>query len=264
VLASLGVVLLNVADERNVAIERLTAQGLLVVGGATLPLGILGGLAAKREETHLLQLHAALVAMLSLGFATLCVLLLVGGAESLRPSLERMVVDAPSSDDDKVDRLVGLLQTHRASLSAASVLGLFLLAMDGTMAVGLGWIVAGHIDLNEDSEYQRVRGSTMIAVAEGEEEEEQQGDMLWPDDWRVEHEQDHAGDEAPACKAWLKADDEEQAFSSSDELKDESEDVGREEKDEESQQESLSEQLSDALEGDQVVQACSKQGGAPH
>ena len=198
-LASIGWVLLREADESGAAFTGIAAQGLLVLGGATCPLGILGALAAKREQTLLLQLHAALLAALSLALATLCVLLLVGGAETLRPSLERLVGDAPERMDNGVDQVVDVLQTHRISLSAASVLGLFLLAMNGTMAVGLRWILTGRIDLNDSHEYERVRGSIAPAVDDGIYviEGEEEYDEPWPAEWSRRQASEHARREKP-------------------------------------------------------------------
>ena len=188
-LASFGSVLLNAADESAAALPGMAARGLILIGVAMCPLGILGTLAAKREQTALLQLHSVMLSVLSLALAALCVFLLVGGAEALRPSLERMVGDEPDRVENDVDRIVSLLQNHRLGLSAASVLGLFLLAMNGTMAIGLRWIVSGHIDLTDEArEHTRRAGIAPVeeksGLLEEEDEEDEDGDLNeWPEEW---------------------------------------------------------------------------------
>ena len=199
-IASAGSVLFHMADERNAALSGLAAQGMVLVGLAMCPLGILGEIAARREQPGLLQLHAMLIAGVALALATLCVLTLVGGAESLRPSLERIVGDAAEPSEqrptDGVDEVVGALQDHGLGVSAASVLALFLLTLNGSMSVVLRWILIGRIVLSEDEwhgEYERV----LKAEGDGDDDDEEEEadvdveDEALPEEWfeRAEEEQ---------------------------------------------------------------------------
>ena len=64
---------------------------MIVVGGSTLLFGLLGVAAAKSEHAALLRVHAADLTTSSLTLAVLCVMLLMGGVESLQPLLHRLV-----------------------------------------------------------------------------------------------------------------------------------------------------------------------------
>ena len=152
-LASLGTVLLHSGD----LLPPAAAGAMLIIGGSALLFGLLGIVAAKSEYLALLRLHAALLTASSVALAVLCAMLLVGGVESLQPLLHRMVHGLHSDDahltaerigatgivvdDLDVDEMVTLLQAHRLSVAVASVLGLFLLVMNGTMALGLQWLI---------------------------------------------------------------------------------------------------------------------------
>ena len=181
-LASLGSVLLHAADVSGAALTGVAARGLLVVGAAACPLGILGAVAAKREHAAMLQLHAALLVLTSLALAALSVLLLLGGAETLRPSLERLVGEHPEEEENGVDRVVGVLQAHRLSLSAACVVSLFLLAVQGTMAVGLRWILLERSPRRHA--YSAVAPATEEEALEAAWEAEQREEAEWPAGWR--------------------------------------------------------------------------------
>ena len=155
-LASLGVVLLRSGN----VLPATASIAILALGVVTFVFGLLGVMAAKGERTILLKLHATVLALSSAAIGAFLVLLLVGGVESLHPVLHRLVdtLSKQSSnglivsglsatglnvviDAADVDDVVALMQAHRLSLSAASVLGLFLLAMNVAMALGLRWIV---------------------------------------------------------------------------------------------------------------------------
>ena len=155
-MASLGVVLLRSGN----LLPATASIAILALGVVTFVFGLLGVLAAKGERIILLKLHAIVLATSSVAIGAFLVLLLVGGVESLHPVLHRLVegLSEQSSnglissglsatglkvvvDAADVDEVVALMQAHRLSLSAASVLGLFLLAMNVAMALGLRWIV---------------------------------------------------------------------------------------------------------------------------
>jgi hypothetical protein len=134
-LASLGAVLVGSSGG-----AMPIAAGLFIgLGGFTFVVGILGVLAAKSERTGLLQLYSMLLAVASLLLVAVSVLLLVGGVESLQHLVDRAASDEIVEED--AEQIISLLQGHRLGLSAASVLCLFLLVMNVSMALGLRWIV---------------------------------------------------------------------------------------------------------------------------
>lgn len=180
-LAAMGLAELPTETQPDAALPPTVSVVLVVLGGAFMLLGSLGLFAAKGERTCLLQVHAALLALLSLGLAALCLLLLLRGAESLHPWLEQLHIAVGGKAhraDEQVDEMVGLLQTHRLSLSAASVLGLFLLVMNGTMALGLRWVVRAGLD--GSGEYERVLGGATAPLRAAADLEG--GDEMYSDD----------------------------------------------------------------------------------
>ena len=74
----------------------------------------------------------------------MCIGLLVGGAEALEPWIDE-VATARADEDVDVGELVDVLREHRLGLSTASVACLFLLLMNGMMAIGLRWIVRARL-----------------------------------------------------------------------------------------------------------------------
>lgn len=164
-LASLGAVLVHSGN----VLPPPATFALLALGLATLAFGLLGIAAAKSERISLLRLHAAVLGASSLAVSALCAVLLVRGVDGLQPLLHQLVnrfnanrphpnaqdvssigllvlasSEPPNNvvvDDADVDDMIDLLQAHRLSVSAASVLGLFLMVMNVTMALGLQWLV---------------------------------------------------------------------------------------------------------------------------
>ena len=61
--------------------------------------------------------------------------------------------------------------------------------MNGTMAIGLRWIVSGHIDLTDEArEHTRRAGIAPVeeksGLLEEEDEEDEDGDLNeWPEEW---------------------------------------------------------------------------------
>ena len=134
-LASLGVAL---RDSRR-EMPSVAADSLVYIGGFMLIGGVLGVLAARSERRWLLQLHSVVLALASLVVGLGSAILLTGGADLAHRLLSGILGDVESSDVavEDTERLFDLMQAHRLSLSVASVLGLFLLVVNGSMVVAL-------------------------------------------------------------------------------------------------------------------------------
>ena len=111
------------------------------LGGAMTALGLLGAAAGTTERDLLLKLHAALLAIVALIAAAASAALLSAGAGGAHAAKQPMLERVLGGQD--VDATLDLVQANKTSLSIASVLGLFLLAINGAMTMGLRSAVHG-------------------------------------------------------------------------------------------------------------------------
>ena len=148
---------------RTLATEFLpatTSKVLLCLGAITLAVGLLGYVAAKGERRALLQIYALLLVLSSAGLMTLCVVLWTTGLATLQPWIVSLgasghTVDASASSALEVDAIVGMMQDNHIQLSVVSVLVLFLLVVNGTMACSLR-VILSSAAAAANGEYERV------------------------------------------------------------------------------------------------------------
>ena len=155
-MGGIGAFALSSKDE---LFPQLVSKALINFGTISVLVGLLGLVAAKGERKALLQVYAGLLMLGSIGLAVLCVTLLATSVEALQPWLVSLSTTAAASDTNgatnressvaapmQPTEIIHLLQSHRLSLSALTVVGLFLLMMNCTMAFSLRWIIGANAE----------------------------------------------------------------------------------------------------------------------